>query len=355
MLHLDPVPQVWGITGNLGGGKSLSAVCLAAVAMSRGYFVVSNITLNLDELALEYGSYVRRLYQHFSFDDENFDPFALPTGSPRGTNGGKRVLVIMDECAEWIDQYSSANTNPRIKKFLSWLRHSSKRSQDVILVVQRLDYLNKNIRLLISKWLIVDDLRVWRCPVLKMRFPFMAPFVMQRVFDRNRKLIQGPCLVRKSTFGRFYRTAECLNAEGASVNYEYVTPIKSNFPFIKYVVAYVFSLYVLLLMLLKYNASVKRQTSYIVPELRHIYQEGRNGAPPERAEKAADAHASAGGRQQASPDAARHGATARLSRLYAPAARVPGLIDAARGYVIALESNRTPAATPRGLSCLYIA
>lgn len=253
-LRLDPVPQVWGITGNLGGGKSLSAVCLAAVAMSRGFFVVSNITLNLDELASEFGGRVRRLYQHFSFDDEDFDPFELPVGSPRGTPGGKRVLVIMDECAEWIDQYSSTQTSPRIKRFLSWLRHSSKRSQDVILVVQRLDYLNKNIRLLVSKWLIVDDLLVWRVPVLKMRLPFMGGWCMQRVFDRNKKLVQGPCIVNKKSFGRFYRTSECLNADGASHLNEYFLPGGRDLPFEKVFWFYSLSLLALLLTLFYFNS-----------------------------------------------------------------------------------------------------
>lgn len=224
MIHLDPVPQVWGVTGNLGGGKTLSAVSLAYWGMQRGYFVVSNVSLNVDSLSAELGFNASRLYQHFSFEADDFDPFALPAGSPRGTPGGKRVLVIMDECAEWIDQYSSTNTNPRIKRFLSWLRHSSKRSQDVILIVQRLEYLNKNIRLLISKWLIVDDLRVWRLPVVKCTIPFMGGFCMQRVFDRNKRLVQGPLLVRKSFIGSFYNTAECLNSDGATILYEYAPP-----------------------------------------------------------------------------------------------------------------------------------
>lgn len=240
-LRLDPVPQVWGITGNLGGGKSLSAVCLAAYAIARGYYVVSNITLKIDVLAEEYGPYVRRLYQHFSFNDAGFDPFKLPTGSPRGTPGGKRVLVIMDECAEWIDQYTSVQRDDRIRRFMSWLRHSSKRSQDVILVVQRLDYLNKNIRLLISKWLIVDDLRVWRIPVLKMTVPFMGGFVMQRVFDRNKKLVQGPAIVRKVSFGRFYTTAECLNDDGAAYNYEYSLPSQVSPLLFRLVIAWIVS------------------------------------------------------------------------------------------------------------------
>lgn len=230
MIHLDQVPQVWGITGNLGGGKTLSAVSLAYWGMQRGYFVVSNVTLNVKNLSDYLGFDAGRLYQHFSFDEGDFDPFALPAGSPRGTKNGKRVLVIMDECAEWIDQYSSTNTNPKIKRFLSWLRHSSKRSQDVILIVQRLEYLNKNIRLLISKWLIVDDLRVWRLPVVKCTVPFMSGFCMQRVFDRNKRLVQGPLIVRKSYIGQFYNTSECLNSDGASILYEYQPPRIAEIP-----------------------------------------------------------------------------------------------------------------------------
>lgn len=224
MIHLDPVPQVWGITGNLGGGKSLTATSIAVSAIKSGYFVVSNITLNTaaidNALDIDYSS---KLYKHFSFEDSDFDPFALPTGSPRGTPNGKRVVVIMDECAEWVDQYSTAQ-NPKIKRFWSWLRHSSKRSQDVVLIVQRLEYLNKVLRLLISKWVIVDDMRVYRLPILKIRIPFMGGTCMQRVFDRNRRLVQGPLFVNKSVWGRFYNTAECLNADGAQYNTEYVIP-----------------------------------------------------------------------------------------------------------------------------------
>lgn len=230
MLRLDPTPQIWGITGNLGGGKTLTAVCLAVNAIKRGYFVVSNVTLNMDAISRVHGEWTRNLYQHFSFDSDDFDPFKLPTGSPRGSNGGKRVLVILDECAEWVDQYSTAK-DPRIARFWSWLRHSSKRSQDVILIVQRLEYLNKVLRLLVAKWVIVDDLKTWRMPLLKIRAPFMSGWCMQRVFDRNKRLVQGPCIVRKSEWGRYYNTAECLNSTGASLNYEYEIPKKRSSAF----------------------------------------------------------------------------------------------------------------------------
>lgn len=231
-LKLDRTAQVWGITGNLGGGKTLSAVYLSVNAMRQGFFVCSNVTFDLDRICFEYGNHLRKLYKHISLDDPSFDPFALPCGSPRGSGGKKRVLVVLDECAEWVDQYSNAK-DPRIQRLWSWLRHSSKRSQDVLLIVQRPDYLNKVLRLLVSRWLIIDDLAVWRMPILRMRLPFCGGFVMQRVFDRCNRLVQSPCFCNKSLWGRFYNTSECLNSDGATYNSEYFQPRKSvPFPWI---------------------------------------------------------------------------------------------------------------------------
>lgn len=245
-LTLDPMPQIWGITGNLGGGKSLTAVNLAVTSMAKGYFVCSNILLNIDAIAREYGEYVRRLYLHFDFDDPNFHPQNLPCGSPRGTRNPRRVLVIMDECAEWVDQYTTAK-DPRIKQFWSWLRHTSKQNQDVILIVQRLEYLNKVLRLLISKWLIVDDLRVWRIPVFKCRLPFMGGYVMQRVFDRTKHLVQGPCLCSKSVWGKYYDTAQCLNTQVAEARSQYRQPVilQNFYTLLFYVLASIFVFFVL--------------------------------------------------------------------------------------------------------------
>lgn len=230
-LRLERTAQVWGITGNLGGGKTLTAVYMAVNAMRNGYFVCSNITLNVDLICLSFGKNLRSLYKHISLDSPDFDPFKLPVGSPRGSGGGKRVLIILDECAEWVDQYSNAK-DPRIQRLWSWLRHSSKRSQDVLLIIQRPDYLNKVLRLLVSRWLIIDDLAVWRLPVLRLRLPLCSGFVMQRVFDRCSRLVQSPSFVNKSTWGVFYNTAECLNADGSTYNFEYSVPVmRPKFPF----------------------------------------------------------------------------------------------------------------------------
>lgn len=229
-IRLERTAQVWGVTGNLGGGKTLTSVYMGVNAMRQGYFVCSNVTFNLNRICAEYGNSLRKLYKHISLDDSDFDPFKLPCGSPRGTKGGKRVLIILDECAEWVDQYSNAK-DPKIQRLWSWLRHSSKRSQDVFLIVQRADYLNKVLRLLVSRWLVIDDLAVWRMPVFKMRLPFAKDFVMQRVFDRCNRLVQSPSFISKSSWGCFYNTAECLNSDGSTYTFEYVQPLqKQPFP-----------------------------------------------------------------------------------------------------------------------------
>lgn len=50
MIPLEKTAQVWGIFGNLGGGKTMLAVSMAVEAIRSGYYVVSNVTLNLGEL-----------------------------------------------------------------------------------------------------------------------------------------------------------------------------------------------------------------------------------------------------------------------------------------------------------------
>lgn len=224
MIELEKNALVWGVIGNLGGGKSLSAVAVAVHSIRCGYMVVSNITIDIDKIVTDYNiPWARGLYQKISLDDPTFDPFKLPCGDPRGSGGKKRVLVILDECAEWFDQYTSAKDG-RVQRLLSWLRHSSKRSQDVILVVQRQEYLNKSVRILVARWIWVDDLAVYRMPYLKIRFPFMSGYVMQNVFDRAGLKVGSVQFLAKKHYGSFYNTAECLNLDGSTYNFVYEVP-----------------------------------------------------------------------------------------------------------------------------------
>lgn len=241
MIELERTAQVWGVCGNLGGGKTLTAVSMAVEAIRSGYYVVTNITLDISLLSREI-PWADKLYRHIIVRDEQYDeqgnlvkcddfnPFTIPSGSPRGTVGGKRVLVILDECAEWFDQYSNLKSRS-ISRVMSWLRHSSKRSQDVVFIVQRREYLNKSFRILVSRWVSVDDLAVWRVPAIKIHLPFMSGFCMASVFDKVGNRVSSPCLIRKDYYGRFYNTAECLSTFGG-VSAEYSLPSREfKFPF----------------------------------------------------------------------------------------------------------------------------
>ena len=198
--------NVYGIYGHLGGGKSLTAVELSLWALRLGWSVTSNIELRNIPNDCK-GSY------KFIEDFEGVDFWTLPCGAPRGSSSSFRSCVVIDECAEFFDQYSA--NSPVLKTFLSWLRHSSKRGQFVFLIVQKPEFIAKSLRLLINKWIICDDMDQFRLPVLKVKIPFTSHFVARRVFDRMGNLLsRGFNFADKRDIGRFYNTAQSIALNG---------------------------------------------------------------------------------------------------------------------------------------------
>lgn len=211
--------NVYGIYGHLGGGKSLTAVELSLYFLSIGWSVTSNILIK-----------TKSPHYHFLPDFEGQDFWQLPCGAPRGSADPFRSVIVIDECAEFFDQYSS--TSPILKKFLSWLRHSSKRGQFVFLIVQKPEFISKSLRLLINKWIVCDDMEQFRLPYFKCRIPFTKQFVARRLFDRYGNLLSnGFNFVSKSFIGQFFDTAQSIALEGRSNNFT-LTDLpkpKSNF------------------------------------------------------------------------------------------------------------------------------
>lgn len=206
--------NVYGIFGHLGGGKSLTAVEIMGYFLEWGHKVISNIKVyDFPNMA------------NFTYIDDftNVDFWQLPCGAPRGSPDRHRVAIVIDECAEFFDQYSS--TSPALKSFMSWLRHSSKRGQFVFAIVQKPEYIAKSLRLLINKWIICDDMRQYRLPKIRLPVPFTGHLVRRLVLDRYGNVIsRGYNFGNKARIGRHYDTAQSIATAGRNNDYVYVPP-----------------------------------------------------------------------------------------------------------------------------------
>lgn len=204
--------NVYGIYGHLGGGKSLTAVEIMLFFLQKGFTVTSNIQLlNLEEKHKK-GKYT------FVEDFQTVNVWDLPCGAPRGSPSKFRSAIVIDEVAEFFDQYSSSS--PVLKSFLSWLRHSSKRGQFVFLIVQRPEFIAKSLRLLVHKWIQCDDLEQYRLPMIRMKIPLMSPFVRRIMFDKMGNLIsRGMNIADKRVIGYYYNTAQSIALQGRGNDY----------------------------------------------------------------------------------------------------------------------------------------
>lgn len=231
MIYLPHTPSVIGIYGNLGGGKTLSAVDIALHFINSFNLVVSNIQLkNLSDRQKSY-------YQYYP-DISKIDWFALPVGSLRGSGGNKRVAIILDELPELLNQYTSGK-DYWVQVFLSWLRMTSKNGQFVFVITQDPSFIMKPVRILCAYWLRCEDMAEFRIPVLRLKLPFVKDFVARRLFNRDGKQVQASLnYARKSVIGKFYDTSQGLSLHTSSTipdgfknQYEKQLKILSDFNF----------------------------------------------------------------------------------------------------------------------------
>lgn len=202
--------NVYGIYGHLGGGKTLTAVEISLWALSQGWSVVSNVELFHVEHSKGNYKYIP--------DIADVDFWQLPCGAPRGSNDKYRSVIVLDECAEFFDQYSG--NAPIVKNFLSWLRHSSKRGQFVFLIVQQPEFINKSLRLLVNKWIVCQDMEQFYMPLLHLRIPFTRDLVWRRMFDKYGNLIsRGWNFADKRVIGHYYNTAQSIALQGRGTDY----------------------------------------------------------------------------------------------------------------------------------------
>jgi hypothetical protein len=200
--------MIFAICGKLGGGKSLSSVVAMVNHIKRGGFVVSNIRLNVDNISnhiRKSQSFVKAHY--LLIDADNCNPQNFPHGDLRGTPNGRRVLVVIDESAEW---FSSLDSSKQLKEWVSWLRHSDKLGTDIYFIVQDLSMLHKQGRLLINRMIVCIDMAKFKFPIICCQpFPWLNKYIRLIEHDAiTQEVVSRTWLLKSKDIFSFYNTAD---------------------------------------------------------------------------------------------------------------------------------------------------
>lgn len=180
--------MVYGVTGRLGGGKSLFCVRVMLDALRRGDFVTSNIKLKDDYLRKHH---INATNYTFLPDFSSVDPWTLRAGDFRGSGGKTRSLIVIDEAGEWLDSYSDARHSGQLRDIASWLRQSDKLGQDVYFIVQFENLLHNRLRSIVHMWVVCQDFAKWNFPLIPIKIPILSRFCVASFYDgRKRECMQ---------------------------------------------------------------------------------------------------------------------------------------------------------------------
>lgn len=185
--------MVYGVTGRLGGGKSLTCVRIMLDALSRGNYVTSNIRLKDDYLRK---NHINASNYTFLDDFSSVDPWTLRAGDFRGSGGKVRSLIVIDEAGEWLDSYNDARHKGQLSDIASWLRQSDKLGQDVYFIVQFENLLHNRLRSIVHFWVVCQDFAKWNLPLIPLKIPFLSRFCVASFFDGKKR----DCVNRLWTF-----------------------------------------------------------------------------------------------------------------------------------------------------------
>jgi hypothetical protein len=142
--------SVYIITGKLGAGKTLVTVARIYDYLQKGSRVVTNLNINMLHLATnpESMAYVERIPDYPNSSDLK----AIGSGNPT-YDEDKNGLLVLDECGTWLNTRSWNGDNDR-QHVINWMLHARKLGWDVLLIVQDLQIVDKQIRLALGEHLV---------------------------------------------------------------------------------------------------------------------------------------------------------------------------------------------------------
>lgn len=154
--------SVYFVTGGLGSGKGLAAISQIRNYAQNGVKIAGNIDVYLEHLCHDINSrisYIRVPDRPTAFDleclgsgNDSYDPYM-------------NSLLVLDELATW---FNARTWNQKGRaEIIDWLVHSRKHGWDVILIVQSIETIDKQLLELLMEYHVpMSDMSKINIPVL---------------------------------------------------------------------------------------------------------------------------------------------------------------------------------------------
>jgi len=142
--------SVYIVTGKLGAGKTLVCVGRIYDYLARGARVATNLDIHMDHMATKANSmaFVERL-PDYPTAESLYDLGSGNTSYDEEKNG----LLVLDEGGTWLNTRAYADKSRQ--PMLDWMLHARKLGWDVLLIVQDLQIIDKQIRLALAEHLVI--------------------------------------------------------------------------------------------------------------------------------------------------------------------------------------------------------
>jgi hypothetical protein len=132
---------VYVVTGKLGSGKSLTAVGQILLRLLKGLPVATNIDIRSWKLLTPFKRNTRIIRVPDKPDVHDLDAIGIANA---GYDESKNGLLVLDELGTW---FNSRTWNDKTRQpVINWFLHSRKKGWDVILLVQDISVIDKQLR-----------------------------------------------------------------------------------------------------------------------------------------------------------------------------------------------------------------
>ena len=140
---------VWVVTGNMGGGKTVFAAKKAKERLEAGLPVATNIDLRPEAVLSPFRDQTNckllRLPDYPTVQDLDI----LGVGNPT-TDESKNGLIVLDEAATMLN--SRTYQDKSRQDLIAWFVHARKLGWDLIFVIQAVEALDKQIRVMLCEY-----------------------------------------------------------------------------------------------------------------------------------------------------------------------------------------------------------